>query len=260
MKDHSCGSVRRREFLKASGAAALGLMGIGRHRGLAAESEVAPFSFVHMTDIHVQPELDAEQGLRQCLAAVNRLKPRPDFVITGGDLVMDSLAVGRDRLNLQWEIFDRSLKDLELPVHHTIGNHDVVGWSSKAIIKPDEHKYGKKIFADRYGEGQTFRSFDHKGWHFVLLDSIGQAKESPDYIGLMDEPQLDWLKSDLEKIGKMTPIAVVTHIPFYSTWDQVIGGSQRPVPAQGLVTNAHIVRKILQPVQRQARPVRSRPC
>jgi len=46
------------------------------------------FRFVFMTDIHVQPELKADQGFRTAIAKVNELEP--DFVITGGDLIMDA--------------------------------------------------------------------------------------------------------------------------------------------------------------------------
>jgi Icc protein len=172
-------NVDRRSFLRIAGGATIGFLGgLGLDRSIAGQAEASPFSFIHMTDMHVQPELDAERGLRQCLSTINGISPRPDFVITGGDLVMDSLAVGRDRLNLQWDIFDRSMKTLELPLHHTIGNHDVVGWSSKAVIKPDEHDYVKKIFAERYGEGRTFRSFDHKGVAFypARLDWAGEGR------------------------------------------------------------------------------------
>lgn len=40
------------------------------------------FSFVFLTDIHVQPERGAEAGFQWAIREVNRRKP--DFVITGG--------------------------------------------------------------------------------------------------------------------------------------------------------------------------------
>jgi len=42
-----------------------------------------------MKDIHVQQEKNAAKGIHQAVDSVNNLNP--DFVITGGDLVMDSL-------------------------------------------------------------------------------------------------------------------------------------------------------------------------
>ena len=47
------------------------------------------FRFIFMTDIHVQPELSGDEGFKQAIQKVNKLKP--DFVITGGDLVFDAL-------------------------------------------------------------------------------------------------------------------------------------------------------------------------
>lgn len=40
------------------------------------------FRFVFMTDIHVQPELDGDDGFKQAIAEVNTMQPKPDFVIT----------------------------------------------------------------------------------------------------------------------------------------------------------------------------------
>ncbi|HEX8913470.1 MAG TPA: metallophosphoesterase, partial [Humisphaera sp.] len=249
--------LTRRRFLRSAGLLAASAAAGSLPRVVSAAAPAAPttapaaapggFSFVHMTDVHVQPELGAVDGLRQCVAAINKLTPRPDFVVTGGDLIMDALAVGADRVHQQWACWDEGIKGLELPNHLVIGNHDVVGWSTKALVAPGHADYGKRIFAERYGGGRTYRSFDHKGWHFVLLDSIGQAKDSPDYVGLIDDAQLDWLKADLERAGKATPIVLVTHIPFYSMWDVAMKGPEVAIGAKGLVTNVYKFRKLLRP-------------
>lgn len=203
----------------------------------AAPSTPREFQFAFLTDIHVQPELGAADGLRQCLAAVDALPVRPAFLLTGGDLIMDALDVGLDRIRHQFAIFDDCMKRTALPVHHTVGNHDVVGWSAKSVVQPGDHDYGKKIFAERYGRGQTYRSFDHEGWHFILLDSIGQNKESLDYEGWIDEAQLDWLRRDLAATGPRTPIIMVSHIPFYSVWHQVLKGPSFALDGKALVRN-----------------------
>ncbi len=213
----------------------------------AQDTPAESFSFAHLTDMHVQSELGAADGFRQCIEHVNRLSPRPDFVITGGDLIMDALAVDHDRIGQQWRLFDESLKTLELPVHHTIGNHDVAGWSPTAKLARDHVDYGKRIFADRYGQGRTYRSFDHRGWHFILLDSIGLNSISHDYYGRIDDAQLDWLKQDLEHVGRQRPIVIVTHIPFYSTWHQVSLGPEKPLGPKALITNSPQVQKLLKP-------------
>lgn len=209
--------MHRRHFLGTSLLAGLATQAFG------ATKEEDSFDFAFLTDIHVQPELGAPEGFRQCLRAVNALGTPADFVLTGGDLIFDALDVGMDRIREQWKVFDECSKELALPVHHTIGNHDVVGWSTKSPVKPTDQDYGKKLFAERFGLARTYRSFDHKGWHFIILDSIGQNKETLDYEGWIDEAQLDWLKKDLAATGRTKPIVMVTHIPFYTTWHQVMG-------------------------------------
>ncbi|MEI7651953.1 MAG: metallophosphoesterase [Verrucomicrobiota bacterium] len=230
--------MNRRHFLSSAMLASLA------PHAVAAESAADSFDFAYLTDIHVQPELGAAEGFRQCLDQVNLLKTPADFVLTGGDLIMDALDVGMNRVRQQFEIFDECMKRLSLPVHHTIGNHDVVGWSAKSVVQPDDHDYGKKLFADRYGRGRTYRSFDHKGWHFIILDSIGQNQETRDYQGWIDDAQLDWLKKDLAATGRSKPIIMVSHIPFYTTWHQVLGGPTAKLDGKAIVGNLHTFRKL----------------
>jgi len=243
---HVCGSMptpsnsfsRRSCFKLASGAL------MGTLASTQAAVEKASFDLAYLTDIHVQPEKGAGNGLRQCLRALNKLEARPDFVLTGGDLIMDSLDVGHDRLKVQWELFDECWKELDAPAHHTMGNHDVGGWSAKSIIMPGDADYGKQYFAEHYGQGRTCRSFDHKGWHFIILDSIGQNEETRDYIGWIDQEQMEWLKNDLAAAGKTTPVIIVTHIPFFSVWGQMNADPRKSENPKGLVNNAHAVRKL----------------
>ncbi|MFZ4767445.1 MAG: metallophosphoesterase family protein, partial [Roseimicrobium sp.] len=187
----------------------------------------------------------AGEGLRRCLNAVNALPQRVEFVITGGDLIMDALEVDNDRLKVQWDLFDECWKNLEAPAYHTLGNHDVGGWSAKGQIQPAAYEYGKKLFSDRYGKGRTYSSWDHGGWHFVSLDSIGQNTATLDYYGWVDEEQQEWLKNDLAHVGTSVPVCLVTHIPLYSVWGQMNGDPRQGENAKSLINNAHILRKLL---------------
>jgi 3',5'-cyclic AMP phosphodiesterase CpdA len=232
--------ITRRQLLGGAGTLLGGLaVGGAQIPTLAAGG----FRFVHLTDLHIQPELGAERGVRQCIEQVNSLRPRPEFVITGGDLVMDSLAVPFERADLEWKLLRAALRDLEMPVYHTVGNHDVLGWSNKGLVARDHVEYGKAIFADRVGGGKTFRSFDHKGWHFVILDSIGANADQTGYTGIVDPAQVDWLKQDLTAQAPTTPIVVVTHIPMFTTWTLMTAG---PAAARGgsMISNAHELRKL----------------
>jgi Icc protein len=75
---------------------------------------------------------------------------------------------------------------------------------------PTDPLYGKKLFADRFGP--TWYSFDHKGCHFLVLDSIG-ITDDHHYEARIDPGQLAWIKSDLAATPAGTPIVVATHIP-----------------------------------------------
>jgi glycerate-2-kinase len=53
----------------------------------------------HLTDIHVQPELESAKGLASCFTHVQsspeRGEPAPDLIITGGETIMDCMDTSR---------------------------------------------------------------------------------------------------------------------------------------------------------------------
>ena len=202
------------------------------------------FRFAFMTDIHVQPEKRAEEGFSSAIAAVNQI--RPDFVLTGGDLIMDALGVGEGRADSLYDIYQKLITQFHMPVYNTIGNHEVFGLYEKSGIKPDHPAYGKQMFRNRLGNGRTYASFDHKGWHFILLDGIGFTPERK-YYGHIDSLQLDWLREDLEKVDKNTPVVLSTHIPFFSVYGQMKNGPTYAMTQGSVITNALDVMKILEP-------------
>ncbi|MBS1826937.1 MAG: metallophosphoesterase [Acidobacteria bacterium] len=189
-------------------------MSLSRRACLAALAVPAPatpsanFTFVHVTDLHIQPELRATDGVKQCFAAINKV--RPDFVIAGGDLVFDALAVGHERARLLFDLYRDTAKRIEAPLHNTIGNHDVFGLYEKSGVATTHAAYGKRMYEELIGP--RYYSFDFGGWHFVVLDSIGLTPNRT-YIGHIDEEQIAWLESDLRKAGTTTPIVAVTHVP-----------------------------------------------
>jgi 3',5'-cyclic-AMP phosphodiesterase len=202
----------RRQFLKAmaaTGAAAMlpctSLLG-----ATSAESQPAgSFDFVFFTDTHIEPELDAAHGCAMAFAKIASAKP--DFAICGGDLVYDALAVGRPRADALFDLYQRTEDILKMPLHHAIGNHDLFGVLTKSGVAPGDPGYGKKMYEDRVGE-RTYYSFDHKGYHFVVLDSVVMT---PDrfWEGRVDETQLHWLSDDLSHIGPLAPVVMITHVP-----------------------------------------------
>jgi 3',5'-cyclic AMP phosphodiesterase CpdA len=129
------------------------------------------------------------------------------------------------------------VKNLDFPAYPVLGNHDVFGVNPKSLVSSDHPEYGKRMFASRIGGGKTYRSFDFRDWHFVLLDSI-QVTAALSYEGGIDEEQFDWLKKDLYSVGVERPVVLVTHIPFFSILPTFQIGSTEPVPASIVVKNA----------------------
>jgi 3',5'-cyclic AMP phosphodiesterase CpdA len=202
------------------------------------------FRFVHLTDIHIQHERDGDKGTAKALKAVEALKPRPDFILTGGDLVFDVLDVPADRAKLLFELYKQVLADnTSLPVYQTIGNHDVFGWHPKSGIKPSDIGYGKAMYKDILHLAETFHRFDHKGWRFFCLDNIqpGGSDQYP-YEGYVDGPQLDWLKAELQKTDPKTPIIICEHIPSVTATpysrDQLVQGKEWRVQSGFVCTDA----------------------
>lgn len=215
-------TTTRRDALKlGSVALGLGMFGLGtRVRAdtplVSASGRKRSFRLAHLTDIHVQPERGAGEGLAQCLDHIAALSDKPDFIATGGDMVMDSFGADDARTKLQWELFTKTLRDHNgLRVEHTLGNHDIWGWHKKPSKTTGEEKlWGKQRALETLGLAKTYHSHDHKGWHIVHLDSVQHdPNDANGYIGRIDEEQLDWLKADLAAVKPGTHTLVISHIP-----------------------------------------------
>ena len=213
--------------------------------GSAKESGGEGFRFAFLTDIHIDRHREAPRGVRECIAAVNALSPAVDFVLTGGDLIMDALAVDAASIREQWQLFDQEWKNLRVKSYHTIGNHDIGGWARGGQVAADAPEYGKTLFVQKYGNGKSYQSFDHMGWHFIVLDSVAYDETTGSYEGWIDDAQMDWLKEDLQRVGKKTPVIVSTHIPFFSVWGQYNADPRKGESRGGVIGNAHKVRKLL---------------
>jgi 3',5'-cyclic AMP phosphodiesterase CpdA len=138
---------------------------------------------------------------------------RADFAIQGGDHVFDALAVDRKRADSLFDLYGHTEQVLGLKVHHTIGNHDHFGLFTKSGVEPGAPGYGKQMYEERVGP--THYSFDHKGYHFVVLDTI-QPTPDRSWEARIDAPQLAWLAADLDKLPSGAPVIVIGHVPLIS--------------------------------------------
>jgi 3',5'-cyclic AMP phosphodiesterase CpdA len=182
---------------------------------LSAVSKNA-FRFVHFTDTHIERELKADEGVAKCFGQIARLKP--DLCLCGGDLVFDVLETGKSRAKELYDMYSEAVKRLDCPVHSSPGNHDYFGVLEKSGVSPADPDYGRKMFEDRIGP--LYRSFDHKGWHFITLNTVFIDGRS--YRGFVDGEQLNWLKADLEKNGTAKPVIIMCHIPLVTAVLQMV--------------------------------------
>jgi 3',5'-cyclic-AMP phosphodiesterase len=232
--------LRRRDFLKTlAAAAAAALPPLSEALSGAAltvprlpafahrpPEAAASFDFVFFTDTHIEPELDAAHGCDMCFRKIAALQP--EFAIMGGDHVYDAMGVNGVRAGMVFDLYRRTEQLLGMKLYNTIGNHDVFGVLTKSGVAPSDPAYGKKMYQDRLGAG-TFYSFDHRGYHFVVLDSI-QPHDDRLWEARVDDDQLHWLAADLKRAGASIPVIAVIHCPLvtaFGTYAQVVSAKRK---------------------------------
>ncbi|MDW8289564.1 MAG: metallophosphoesterase [Armatimonadota bacterium] len=237
----------RRELVRAVGAAALGVAA-WLHLRPRSEAQRAKraLRIAHLTDIHVQPEGTATQGMVNCLKAVHEMSDRPDLILFGGDNVMDVFAQNRDRAKVLADLWRKMVREYcEIPFRVCVGNHDVWGWDKgKSGCSGNEPEYGKKWAIDTFELPNSYYAFEQAGWKFIVLDST--YPHGNDYKGRLDDEQFGWLREELKRTPRATPIFVLSHIPILSasafldgenekTGDWVVPGAWMHIDARRMV-------------------------
>jgi 3',5'-cyclic AMP phosphodiesterase CpdA len=175
---------------------------------------------------------------------INGLKPKPDFVIMGGDLIENMYIKDYESAEGSYDLYDEICAQLDMPVYNVLGNNDVVPVFEGSPAEKSHVLDGKDMFRDRVGNGASYRSFDHKGWHFVLLDSI-EGNENRSYRGYIDEEQMKWLSEDLDKLEKGRAVCVALHIPLATISAQTHIDSTRALLPYFIVNNGTEVIRLL---------------
>jgi 3',5'-cyclic AMP phosphodiesterase CpdA len=223
MSDYS-----RRKFLKTSGALlAASSLPISMVELAFGKGSTQNFTFAYISDSHItqikgsQFVRNWDRGLIRAVAEANLLDPRPDFIFYGGDIAQ----LGKpEEIDHGLEI----LGGLHGKVHYVMGEHDY-------YVDLGEH-WRKRLGPDHY-------SFDHKGVHFVVLNSIltfdewmykkwDSGMDRMKQMARLDNPdgspfmvgdkQRAWLKKDLSGVSKDTPVVVFSHSPLqkiYKGWN-----------------------------------------
>jgi 3',5'-cyclic AMP phosphodiesterase CpdA len=219
--------MSRRDFLKSAGAiAAASCLPVSMVE-LAFADRRKSFTFAYISDSHIQHIKGTkfvhnwDRGLIRAVAETNLLLPKPDFVVFGGDLAQLGT---KEELDHGAEL----LSKLNYKAYCVLGEHDYY---------LDLGDYWSKIY------GPHYYSWDHKGVHFVTLNSIltydkwtherwPTAEQRMLEMAGLDNPngspfmvgkkQRDWLRKDLKKVKKDTPIVLFSHSPIqkiYKGWN-----------------------------------------
>lgn len=182
----------------------------------AQTSEKPAFRFAYISDTHLYERELNERFVNAALRAVkdvNALDPQPDFILFGGDLAQ----LGQPK---ELDLGKQILSELKAPMRIMVGEHD---WFL------DMGDKWRELF------GQPSYSFDHKGVHFVTLMSVNEKdfwterKMTPmermlTVAGLDNSLQSrfevgaegrEWLKRDLAKVPRTTPVVIFSHSPLY---------------------------------------------
>ncbi len=97
---------------------------------------------VFISDVHVKPTDVAQEGMRKAFRLANKMKP--DFIINGGDAIMDAMAADKEKTTIQWNVWKKILnEENRLPIFHAIGNHDAWGWQLKDESVKNDPLYDK---------------------------------------------------------------------------------------------------------------------
>ena len=229
------GDSNRRDFLGLAGKAGVTTMfaqAVGVNLGMvnvAQAQSVSPFSFAIIADPHLYSPKDHvfDKQLEDAVAQVNAMAKQPDFVMVMGDVAhhgeLDQLEKGK-----------RILSKLKVPIRSIPGEHDWyldmgAGWKANF--------------------GDEFWSFDHKGVHFIGMNSILvpdfwtkdnlTPQQRRDWFMPLNSPvpgvwgtdkrQRDWLTKDVAKLPASTPVVIFTHSPlwdYYPRWNFQVSDSK----------------------------------
>ena len=237
-------TLSRREFLCAGAGALAGVVGLAnaeeQHSSGPLEKRIfrgkrkRVLRAAHLTDIHIQPERQAEKWVARCLHAIQSLEDPPSVIFNTGDCIDDALDTPAQRVATLWKCWHRVWQnECSLPVEHCLGNHDVWGWGKKAQADRSDPHYGKAWAMEELRLTSRFRRVTKGCWHFVFLDSTfevppDQRKDDrPLYLGKLDDEQAQWLANELAKIPRGDYVCILSHIPILSACALFDGENER---------------------------------
>jgi 3',5'-cyclic-AMP phosphodiesterase len=245
--------IDRRGFLKCMAWAGTGTLcvlqgGVLRSYALGSAADLGQavakgeLSFVQISDSHMgfakPANPDVAATLRVAVDKINALPVAPEFILHTGDI-----------------------SHLSKPEQFDLTDQILLGARAKQVFfVPGEHDVLEddgKTYRDRYGKGSKgagWRSFDHKGVHFIGLVNVINLKSGG--LGSLGSEQLEWLEDDVKHLRASTPIVVFAHIPLWSVYPEWGWGTEDSTQALGYlkrfgsvtVLNGHI-HQVMQKVE-----------
>jgi len=250
--EQSDDGIDRRGFLKCmawAGTAAVWGMAGGIPTSFAmnrlpflTEAQRKSIFFVQISDSHIgfnkEANKDVTATLHEAVTKVNALPQSPALVLHTGDITQLAKAEEFDTAN-------EVLKGLRTDrVFYVPGEHDVAGDNGIAYLQ----RYGKGT------NGGGWYSFDHSGVHFIALVNVLNLKAGG--LGSLGPDQLAWLKKDVARISRSTPVVLFAHVPLWTVYPEWGWGTDDSEQALALlkgfgsvtVLNGHI-HQIMQKVE-----------
>jgi len=181
----------RREFLTRSGMAlAAASLWPGHAFAQEAAGENGEFDFIAVNDLHFTDEKLCPPWFEKAFSTMHASAPRAEFVIVSGDLTSENT-------DMEFSGIKSLMPLLKVPVHLTLGNHDV-------------KKDGSRSRFTRHFPGRLNYLLDHRGWQFVSIDSVQDRNAEKTKI---PDETLKWLDGNLKKLDPRRPTIVSTHFP-----------------------------------------------
>jgi predicted MPP superfamily phosphohydrolase len=167
------------------------------------------FSFAFLPDLHLRPDSAVLENFERLSENLNALNT--DFILTGGDMIYTAKSVNDKKAAALFDLMDKEFKLLKMPIYLTMGNHETVGITEESGIDKSNPMWGKRMYEKRYTN--SYYSFTKEGWKFFVLDGIKILEKEKNYTQGVDSLQIEWMKDELSKTDKDTPIVISIHTP-----------------------------------------------
>lgn len=154
------------------------------------QAQTGAFRFAQLTDLHLSTHNpNPTEDLLRSIARINATDSL-DFVLVTGDITEEG-----DRATL--EKVKSCLDLLKVKYYITLGNHETK-WSDSGCTA-----FGEVFGYERF-------SFKHKGVLFLGFNSGPLMRMAYGHVVPQD---INWMKEEMDKAGKGTPVILVTHYP-----------------------------------------------